>query len=499
MEKKPNGRIKVTENLVILERGEEELLLGNSFDLQPLYIKKGRGHIKRILESVQGLGTLKKIEEAFPEDVPLLNLLRDHRILVDAESETGGHAEPDMSFLKASKKDRSGMSLYLLLTQSCNLECIYCLNGIKTYKAENNLKMTEEIAYTSVEKCLKSLNSNGRLEIAFFGGEPLLNWPLAKKVITYCEETLKEKHRDKEILYHITSNLTFLPSDLIEWAKRYNITFLCDVDGPEKIHDQCRPYKDGKPSHTAITANIRRLIDAGLKVSLRATVTSINQHHMMETASHHKDLGGRGSAFVPVNPVTSDEDLLLDDLLPAPEVLIKGLVEIYKSKIWESTHLFPFSVYSSKIQPGSKIVMGCGAPYGNTPVVDVHGDVYPCIYLVGIKRFFLGNVLDDDYPNEKVLDWMMDLLHVDNLEDCRRCPWRYLCGGGCPVGRLIILDNPGVTPKVETYCGKISCEYTKKILELLFWELATEASLSIENVTPQEASVAIDHSNTIHC
>jgi uncharacterized protein len=220
---------------------------------------------------------------------------------------------------------------------------------------------------------------------------------------------------------------------------------------------------------------------------------------MLETASLHKSLGGMGSAFVPVNPVNSDEEILPNDLLADPEIMIKGLEEIYGSKAWDSSHLFPFSVYSSKIQPGTKIVMGCGAPCGNTPAVDVRGGVYPCIYLVGIKRFYLGNILNDDYPHEEVLDGMMDLLHVDNLEDCRECSWRYICGGGCPVGRLTIAPNSGAAPKVRNYCNKINCDYTKSVLESLFWELAQEACLSVEKTSTANVSFAIDHSSALNC
>lgn len=493
-----NVNISLTNNLILLERGQEELLLANSTNLQPLYIKSGRNHIKRLLGAVPELRTLEKIQQAFPDDIELVQMLQKHRIFGDCEQNVSTFGKPDLSCMKAWKKDRPAMSVYLLLTQSCNLGCSYCLNGAMTYKAEKAL-MSEEIAYAGVKKCLESLNPDGKLEIVFFGGEPLLNWPLAKKVILFCESNLKRQHQQKQIVYHMTSNLSFLPSDLIEWAQKYQINFLCDIDGPPKIHDKCRPYKGGGSSYRDITANVQRLVDSGLNVSLRATVTSFNQHHMIETAALHKSLGARGSAFVPVNPVNSDEVILKDEFLPSPEVMIRGLQEIYKSKIWDSSNLFPFSVYASKIHPGTRIVMGCGAPYGNTPVVDVHGGVHPCIYLVGIKRFYLGNLMQDDYPQEEVLDGMMDLLHVDNLEDCRECSWRYICGGGCPVGRLTILDNLGVTLKVKNYCNKINCDYTKAVLELLFWELAQEAYLSVAATDHGNPSFAIDHSSALNC
>jgi uncharacterized protein len=58
--------------------------------------------------------------------------------------------------------------------------------------------MGDRVAFQAAETQLEALAPNGTLRVVFFGGEPLLNWPLAKRFITYCETELKEKHRDKK-------------------------------------------------------------------------------------------------------------------------------------------------------------------------------------------------------------------------------------------------------------------------------------------------------------
>ncbi len=489
MEISENTGLKVTENLIMLERGTDELLLTNSYQNNPLYVPNGRKYIKKFLKSIEKLQTPKKIKETFPNDYSLLEVLLNYRIVISKDSEKAGHDKAEISSKKISRDINRGMSLYLLLTQSCNLGCIYCLNGVETYRKEEHLMMKEEVAYKSVEKCLEKIAPDGRLDIVFFGGEPLMNWPLAKKVIVHCEKNIKPKHKDKKIVYGLTTNLAHLPSDLLEWAKKYEINFLCDIDGPPDIHNQLRPFKNGKPSFKSITDNVKRIIDSGMQVNLRSTVTSVNQDHMYEISKLHKDLGGASSAFVPINPVNSDEYIFPEWLLPSPKKIIDGLTKIYKSKIWDTSQLFPFSTYIGKVSPGARMVVGCGAPYGNTPVVDVNGDVYPCIYLVGLKRFFIGNILDDNYPDTEVLDAMMDLLHVDNMEGCRECKWRYLCSGGCPVGKLIVMDNPNASKNVIQYTKKINCNYTKAVLEVLLWEMAEDAATSArEGATKKEVS-----------
>ncbi len=488
-------RLKVTENLLTLEKGRDEFILTDYVYLRPLYIRKGKEYIKNFLKAASELKTYKRIIEAFPHETDLLDTLLYHGILVpDSSNDRSLHnCCPEGQDLHS----KTTTSLYLLLSQSCNMGCVYCLNGTRTYQKDKSLMMRKEIAFRSVERCLADLSPGGRLEVVFFGGEPMLNWTLAKEIITYCEDSLIDKHPEKVIVYHFTSNLSLLPTDLIAWARKFHISFLCNIDGPADIHDLCRPFKDGRGSHEVVTDSIKRLVAAGLEVDLRATVTALNQHRLLEITEHHKAIGGSSSAFVPVNPVNSDEDILPETLLPSPETIIKGITGIYRSKVWNDEELYPFNLYAARLRIGATSVLGCGLPCGNTPVVDVNGDVYPCIYLVGIKRFYAGNVMNESYPNRELHQRLYDHLHVDHMEDCKACPWRYLCGGGCPLWRLTVLDNPAVTESVMRYSRAMACDYTKTIIELLLWDKAQEiASIHMGNQTGSKLG---SHTDAIRC
>ncbi|MCU0727841.1 MAG: radical SAM protein, partial [Planctomycetes bacterium] len=358
-------------NLIVLTEGEDELLLANPAAPFPLYIQRGRDYVRRFVEAVPALRTAARIAEVFPDDAALLDMLVERKIVVPADEAAAAPApEPP------PRAERSFVSLYLLLTQTCNLQCVYCLDGRETYQTGRRLRMSLEIARASVEKYLRSLLPKGHLEIVFFGGEPLLNWPLVKKVIRFCEAELKPKVPDRTFNYHLTTNLASLPADLIEWATRHRITFLCDVDGPAELHDRTRPFRNGDPSFATIAAHVRRLADAGLSVNLRATVTAVNQHHLPEIAKLHREMGGAGCAFVPVNPANSDGELLPESLLPSPAVVIEGLEAAYRSGVWESRDLYPFNAFASRVGGGAKVTQGCGAPHGMTPVVQCDGRVY---------------------------------------------------------------------------------------------------------------------------
>lgn len=490
-----NAPLKITENLLTLERGKDEFILTDYVNLRPLYIKKGKEYIIQFLKAASELRTYQKIIEAFPHEKDLLDTLLYHGIIVPSWFK---HSKrQNYSFKGPDLHNKRSMTLYLLISQSCNMGCVYCLNGRRTYQTDKNLTMDKEIAFKSIERCLKDISSKGRLDIIFSGGEPLLNWPLAKETMIYCEDVLRNKFPDKEIVYQFTTNLSLFPPDFIEWTKRFKVAFLCDVDGPEETHNACRPFKDGRPSHATIIRNIKRLIDAGLKVDLRATITSLNQDKLSVIMEHHKAIGGNASILIPVSSVNSDEDIFPERLLPSPQRITEGMIDIYRSNAWKKEKLYPFSQYAARIRPGSTTVLGCGLSCGNSAIVDVNGEVYPCIYLVGIRRFYLGNIMREDYPNRAVLHQLYNYLHVDRREDCKSCSWRYICGGGCPLWRLMVLHNPRATTNTIDYCKGINCEYIKKIIELLLWDKAQETASSLmKNLTGNETENMTD---IIHC
>lgn len=462
--------------ILSLKKGKEHILL-NAECVDPAYFLGGGKQARDILEELRQLGPLEKP----PQDIcspALFQFFCLHSLVVKEESNT----EPFRENRTCScDKISSGRSLYLLVSHSCNQACIYCLDGKATYGKENEWLMSREVAMKSSETALKSLSAGGRLEIVFFGGEPLMNWNLCKETIHYCETVLKPEHPDKQIVYHLTTNLTLFPTDLIAYAKKYGMTFLIDIDGPEDLHNTTRPFRKGKGSYGTTVRNVKRLVDAGFEVCLRATVTSYNQKSMLEVTKIHKDIGASGSAFVPLNAINSDEDELPLKMCPSPTVYAKGLKEVYHSGLWDPKQLFPFNEYMGRMQRGYRNTFSCGAPFGNTPVVTADGRVYACIYLVGIPKYQIGNIFSDDFPREQVTASMLNTINVDNREDCKGCGFRYLCGGGCPVGQFLISGNPQASKAVKKYTKEIACATSKTVITELLWSMARNAKQEIRS------------------
>lgn len=363
---------------------------------------------------------------------------------------------------------RTGASIYLLLSHGCNQACIYCLNGRETYGVADCTMMTEETARKALQQVATSIAPEGELEVVFFGGEPLLNWPLAKTLMAWVDGEMRKDFPILKIRFHLTTNLTLFPEDLIDYAKRHSLSFLVDVDGPPEIHHVTRPYKGGGASLADTMRHIEFLRAADIPVALRATVTSYNVERLLEVSCFHRDCGGTSSAFAPLNAVDSDGTIMPRTLCPDPRTYAAGLKEVYRSGIWPIDQLFPFNEYAKRFQPGHRMNHGCGAPYGNTPVVTADGKIFTCIYMVNNSHFEAGSIDAGDYPREEVLEWMREVTDT-NRRECRNCVFQYLCGGGCPVGLFGIQRKPDSAAWAKRYTREISCAVSRTVLgELLF-------------------------------
>ncbi len=94
----------------------------------------------------------------------------------------------------------------LFVTQECNLNCIYCYGDGGNYGSSGHL--TSNTAQKAVDWLIEQSGDLKKLNISFFGGEPLLNFPIIKEVVEYARKIgLKKK---KEFRFGITTNLSFL-------------------------------------------------------------------------------------------------------------------------------------------------------------------------------------------------------------------------------------------------------------------------------------------------
>ena len=79
-----------------------------------------------------------------------------------------------------------------VVTNMCNMKCIYCQAQHQNTIKKGN--MTEDTAYRAIDIALQS--PSPYLTFEFQGGEPLINYPVIKKMIEYAEKNKLNKIRN---------------------------------------------------------------------------------------------------------------------------------------------------------------------------------------------------------------------------------------------------------------------------------------------------------------
>jgi len=97
---------------------------------------------------------------------------------------------------------------------------------------------------------------------------------------------------------------------------------------------------------------------------------------------------------------------------------------------------------------------GCCSAGGNNLFIDEQGDCYPCVAL-NQSEHKLGNIFEEPFEtiyNERAVQKFRQRIHVDRIDECRECPFKYFCAGDCrALGNDVREKSP--------YCALIKERY----------------------------------------
>ena len=109
-------------------------------------------------------------------------------------------------------------SLTLVLTDRCNFSCSYC----PQQKGKKTLKIEAIIAFLDFLKPRLAKE----VWLGFYGGEPLLAWPLVEKTVAYADKNFKKKFR-----FTLTTNGSLLKKKHILFFKENRFELVLSYDG----------------------------------------------------------------------------------------------------------------------------------------------------------------------------------------------------------------------------------------------------------------------------
>jgi len=426
------SKIRESENYFILN-----LLTGNADILNPDEAKK--------VESVRN-GNL-------PDDEVFASQLSEKGYLSDEADEKRLYRARYLDFIDSRDKDE--IQIFFVTNYSCNFACSYCYQD-----QYNNPRF--ELSIEIVDAFFNYVNKefSGRKKyITVFGGEPLLNSPKQKELISGIIKRSGESGLDVSFVtngYYLEEYREILASGKI---REVQVT----LDGTELVHNKRRFLKGGEGTFNKIVRGIDSCLEGGIDINLRMVADKENIEDLPELARFAIDKGWTGN---PLFKTQIGRNYELHHCQSAPDNLFDR-ISLYEH-IYKLVRQYP---YIAEFYKPAYSVAKFLSENGELPdplfdscpacktewAFDYTGNIYSCTATVGKSDEALGTFYPDiSLKNDLVLEW--EGRDVTAIAECRSCSVQLACGGGCGS----VAKN-----RTGSICST-DCRPVKELLELGF-------------------------------
>ena len=367
--------------------------------------------------------------------------------------------------------------IFLEITEKCNFRCVYCnrnyrIPGIVRHGARD---MDWETARAAIDDFLRNchfseLRNEGdehspavvpsltkmsklgddSIHVGFYGGEPLLNFPLIKKCVEYTRKKIKGK-----VKFGLTTNGYFLEGDMAEFLGAHNFLVTVSLDGPASFHDGNRRTKEGMPTHQVVFDNLQAFIRKYPRqlVNINAVVAPGTDAHEVHRYFASADwlpptiMLGVSVASSPYPGVYQSspgtevfpgsrkmykefkENLIKGRINPDIERWELRLLQQKFNKSFEGLHCDRWRIAHVRQKP--ELYTPPGPCPGGTvrTFVSVTGEYYPCEKVLPREMYQIGSATTG-MDEERVYNLLREFIECTR-EECERCWCLALCGIGC--------------------------------------------------------------------
>lgn len=296
--------------------------------------------------------------------------------------------------------------LNIYLTNACNLHCTHCFMKAGK-KLENELDKDDWI------RVLDEFTQAGGQAVTFTGGEPLM-YPDFEAII-------KAAYRNHLQITVLTNGILWT-NELIDELSSLIAEVQVSIDG---VDDVSNAKVRTAGTFNQLVENVIRFSSKGVRVSVATTFTNDN----IDSADQYVKLVKK------INEATDNQVIfkLTKKLLPGRNIYTT-LEEnrAYEARIRKiEDAVDPNAKYEAFMDGHTPNLVARNCGFGGLSIA-ADGNVFFCNRLLEINP--QGNVKDNpmSYFIEKGQQTHIGT-GVDEVDPCRNCPVRYICGGGCRI------------------------------------------------------------------
>jgi radical SAM protein with 4Fe4S-binding SPASM domain len=373
-------------------------------------------------------------------------------------------------YIQRSKLEEHFTTLSILPNNICNFSCSYCYSA----QGRSNVKLDKEVITNTLEDFINPNRIKPqKVYISIFGGgEPLLSWDLVKHIIEYSNE-IAEQH-GFIVRISLVTNGSVVNDEILRLLKKYNISVTVSFEILEEIQNLQRGHYD------KVSKNIDRLIEEGIYVRFRSTITKDNvklQKKMIETVIER---------FPKVDSIMMEEVTDVELFKDIEEIktfykdLLTNFNEAYElgeenGKSIECSAARNINLLIDRFCPGEL----CLTPEGELSICSrISAPRDPGYEKSIYGKVENGHINIDEEKLKKLIDH-----NVYSKLKCENCFAKWHCGGGCYAQQLVYDED------VLNVACDFKREYTKlRLLKDLDNEYRENHNMSLADFINQNLS-----------
>lgn len=317
----------------------------------------------------------------------------------------------------------------LVVTNKCNLHCIYCYEENKS-----NTMMSLQTAKECIMDTIQD-SDNEYVDVTFFGGEPFLAFDIIKSVCEWCWSL----DVGKKFLFSVITNGCAFTEESKKWLSENNkkINVVLSLDGTPKTQNINR-------SNSFDNVDIQFYKEQWPDMGVKMTVSNESLSNLCEDIKYVHSLG--------LNIFECNLAFGIDWSDKNNKNIFKRQMEDLFLFYRDNKELIPAEIINIDVggcENERKLLKTCGA--GESKYVDSDGRIFPCNY-----------INPSCFP-EKDLNFLTGL-DFDNLEeledmDCyKNCYIYYLCPT-CYAANYKVNGKVNVRDKALCEINKIRAFY----------------------------------------
>ncbi len=330
--------------------------------------------------------------------------------------------------------------MQISLTSRCQLSCRYCFLDRRSPR-----DLPWPLARRAVEHFLQRPFSH-RL-ISFYGGEPLLAFPLLKKIVIF----VRRRYPPSRVSFHLTTNGLLLDRGVADFCALRGIGVTLSFDGRRRRHDRERVTDGtGVSSYSSVFCALTHLRAAGVPVTANMVIVPRDASAWDHDAKHIIRCGVARIDFLPeLTAVWLARDI------DRFKVSLGRFAEFYAGCFERADRPRVVLGHVRRLVSGGnhRMALSC-----DKRILAADGCYYSCDKALGCgedqrQAYRVGHAAEgiDENCREKSLAGLFQTAAAASRGRCRSCRWAAVCF--CPAGLALLSPSAaGLKRRWQAFC-----------------------------------------------